>query len=361
MGSVPASYTVQVTVGPSSVDGINIPTSNHYYIKSTGKVGEGVNVITDSIGMLIALGNSSSFDTAIFAEDLILLENAETTVYGSGSRQPQPEDPSRGFTTGGGRRSGGGPSAGSAHIGTNSISTGAVVLQGDSLIDDGNGDILIGPGGNSSTVNAVSDTDYGSISPLAQTRTLDPVTLPFPSGGSDITYTSSRGQPLAEGVYGDVLVDGGTLRLLPNAVYQFKSLTVDNGGVLNLIAGAAPNLPDTEVYIEDKFEIKNGSVVNDRAKPENLRFYAADSAPVTLSESGTSATYVCYAPGSDVLVDNGAVIRGAVIGKNVTMKGNSPLDKARVEYDLSLQGLSLFGALGGGGSTGARVLHVQHF
>ncbi len=374
LGKSPVTYTVAVTRGPATVDGIDIPDSEHYYIESLGQSTDASAPNTRKFSVLIRTGAASSFDTAIFADNSILMDNGYTDVYsssGNGNGNGNPNAWNNANGTNGNNGNGNGPSsfsggssgngaAGRANIGTNSTATQAVVLTGPAAeVDQGGGDILVGPGGGSSAVTAQTGT-YGNISPLSQHRTLDPVALPFSSGGQDRTITSLS-LPLTGGVYGDVVVDGPTARLMliPGETYQFKSLTIDNGGKIALPLSTVAVVPHTEIFIEDNFEIRNGGVINPFAKPEKLRFFAAGTAPVTLTEDASQAYYVCYAPGSDIVVDNSAEIYGAVIGNNVVLKGtaNSP---AAVHYDLDLQQLDLLSALGGGGTSGVRVLHTQH-
>ncbi len=185
---------------------------------------------------------------------------------------------------------------------------------------------------------------------MGQQRTLDPVVLPYASGGSSKTIRPPGPTPLPGNMaYGDIVVDGAgaELHLNPGAVYQFKSLVVQNGG--RVVFSGGPSSDASEVYIEDKFEMKDGGILNATGLPEKLRFFAANGAPVTLVDSLSSAYYVCYAPESDIKVDNGAEIYGAVIGRSVELIGNDSVDRAAVHYDLALLGLNLFGTLGGGG------------
>ncbi|MBI3930018.1 MAG: hypothetical protein HY319_31050 [Armatimonadetes bacterium] len=341
MPNVAAEYTVKVWGPGEVVNGFTIP-ADHYYLESEG-------VTTDDltspqrrrVAALIERAPSTGLDVPIFAYNSLLLDNGYTDT----------DDSSQGLYPAG-------AAPGNAHIGTNG-SGGSISFGGSASVDGGVANVYVAAGGAPAGQGTIYNTTV-SMTPLAQ----DPVTLPYASGGPSVTVNAGVQMLPPNQAYTDIVIDGaGAILYLDAGNYQFKKLEIKNGGKLIVNLGSFLNPDDrTNVYVEDLFKIDGGGIVNPGGKPEDFRFLAAGTAPVELIGDGdpgggvdTQAYYVCYAPYSNVMVDNAGQICGALIGQDVVVK-NQPA----VHYDMALQGLDLFGGAGGG-TTGVNLRWFHRF
>ncbi|MCA9795865.1 MAG: hypothetical protein KC910_28855, partial [Candidatus Eremiobacteraeota bacterium] len=345
-----ANYTVEVTQGPANVNGTDVPDSNHYYVDSVGRESGAASPAEKHIGMLVKSGPASTFDTAIFVQSSLHLDNGFTEVLASAGppppTTPPPTMPVPGGWTGetedptspvlGGGVSTTTVSSTPAHVGTNDTLTGTVSLANNSDIDHGNGDVIVGPGGGTSSVNNTSSnpTAFHNVAPLTQNRSFQAVILPYPTNNSTLTISDDQTLP-PDQAYGDVTVGAGaTLRLDAAHVYQFKSLTV-NGGTI--IRQGGSTLDPTNVYIEDGLSL-TGTVDNQSAKADKLRFFVKNGS-VRLDHA--TARYVLYAPDSTVDLVNGCILEGALMAGTANVVGAASA-RSGVRYDPALTGQSIF-------------------
>ncbi|MGE4201125.1 MAG: hypothetical protein AB7J86_10795 [Vulcanimicrobiota bacterium] len=364
-----ASYTVEVTQGPANVNGTDVPDSDHYYVNSVGRETGVASPAEKRIGMLVKSGPASTFDTAVFVQTSLQLDNGftemmpETPPTTPPPTTPPPTTPpptTPGYSGPTGPVLGGGVStttvSGSrAHIGTNDTIAGIVSLANNSDIDHGLGDVIVGPGGATTSVNNTSSNPsaFNSVAPLTQTRAFQAVILPYPSASGSLDISGD--QTLApDQAYGDVTVQAGAnLRLDAAHTYQFRSLTVNGGTITRQGLGT---LDGTHVYVEDGLSV-TGTIENQSGRSDKLRIFV--KAGNVRLDHGT-ARYVLYAPESTVDLVNGSVIEGALMAGSAHLVGGATA-RSGVRYDPVLTGQSIFESLTSGGPTAVSVVMTQRF
>jgi hypothetical protein len=351
METAPAVYSAEVWQGPGSQEGLTIPDGQHYLIKATGKSSLEPGASVKNVVALVRRGPTGSFDTAVFAEESLLIDDAATRPWnGDDSTLNSALNPNINSLAP--------PSAGQAHIGVNNVTGGSVVLSGTATVGtEGAGQVIVGPGGDDSVVAADPTAQYSGTYALAEPRTLDPVTLPLASVSTDLTVTGT--QVLSgDAAYKDVDVNGGELKLNPGSTYQFASLTLRNGGKLTLNTQNDSD-PGVEVFVEGSVRIANGSIVNPTQEPAKFRLMLAgdsdvDRSSVEIATMPELPFFVAYGPLARINVTDGVKLIGAVIGKDVTIDNNSV-----VVYDTRLAAEGILGSMGGGGSFGVDVVLFQ--
>ncbi len=129
-----------------------------------------------------------------------------------------------------------------------------------------------------------------------------------------------------------------------------KELIVKNGGTLRY----ADLSKGCDLYVTGKVEMINFNIFNDSHIPKNFRILAEETLAPDIKLDGTTVGFfVLYAPNSKVLVDNGAEIYGAVVGKEAEIKNGS-----KIHYDpASSAALDM----GGGAVKDVRVVSHQTF
>lgn len=361
-----ASYTVEVTQGPANVNGTDVPDSSHYYVDAVGRESGASSPAEKHIGMLVKSGPASTFDTAVFVQTSLQLDNGFTEVLPDlpVGRPRTPDTPTTPPPTTGtgdtGPVLGGGATTTSvsgsrAHVGTNDTLSGTVSLLNNSDIDHGLGDVIVGPGGGTATVNNTSSSSsaFNSVAPLTQTRAFQAVILPYPSASGSLDISGDQTLP-PDQAYGDVTVQAGAnLRLDAAHTYQFKSLTV-NGGTIT--RQGLDTLDGTHVYVEDGLAV-TGTIENQSGRPDKLRIFVK-AGSVRLDHA--TARYVLYAPDSTVDLVNGSVIEGALMAGSANLVGGATA-RSGVRYDPGLSGQSIFESLTSGGPTAVSVVMTQRF
>jgi hypothetical protein len=122
---------------------------------------------------------------------------------------------------------------------------------------------------------------------------------------------------------GDLTVSGGNTATLANGSYCFHKVTLSGGATLR-VNGAVT------VRLTGQLTAGDGKIVNSTNVPANLQIassYAGDG--VTLS-GGPGMYLSLYAPASAVKLTGGMPVHGAVLGKTLTVTGDS------VHYDVRL-------------------------
>lgn len=181
------------------------------------------------------------------------------------------------------------------------------------------------------------------------------VTLPVgadPDSAADATFSGAGPHPpLPPGVYKTLTIDNGAeLELLPGE-YTVKELIVKNSSILRY----RDMVQRCDIFVTTKVEMIDYNIVNDSRIPRNFRVLAeeANSPPVNMIGS-TVGYFLVYAPNSDVLIDNGAQIYGAVVGRDVVVKSSS-----EVHYDPASAAALDMGS--GASVTGVRIVSHQFF
>ncbi len=241
-------------------------------------------------------------------------------------------------------------SSGIAHVAVASGQAGAIKVSAGAgtLVE---GDLRIPVGSSASTAVDAPGSNHGAVDSGYVPPSMVSVRLPLTPGNDDFTLNASTdpkadfpeqlakafklskdgtAMQLKPGAYGDVVIDGGVLELntedlllaepgkAPKDTYVFRSLTLKNGGRIALRADAKNVGLTSMIYIDEKFEITDGSIVNETLNPGTLQVYVSDNAPVFVNNQSESY-HTLYAPGSDVKIW-GADLYGAVVGQSVTLE-----------------------------------------
>ncbi|MEW6278920.1 MAG: hypothetical protein AB1758_09880 [Candidatus Eremiobacterota bacterium] len=200
------------------------------------------------------------------------------------------------------------------------------------------------PGGNPGVVGGSGAANHAGVLAMPATP-LTPVTLPLPSNATAVNVSGLT--PLPPGAYGDVVIDGATAALqLGPGVYQFKTLTIQNGGKLLLDPlQASP----TELYLESDLVMLDGGIANPTMKASLLSI-KSNGGKVELVERWTEAYYTVYAPNADVIVKDRAQLYGSIVGRTIKLD-----DRSALHYDTAL------GSPSGSGTPNIVVLSQQRF
>src|SRR5262245_49952148 len=136
-------------------------------------------------------------------------------------------------------------------------------------------------------------------------------------------------------VKGDLIVGKGNTITLTGKVYFFRSIQLSGNAVLKIKDGPV------KIYITDEASLGGGVIFNETQQPINLQFYQYPYAlPVGTTQKnnkaslsgGANAAFVMYAPSSTVTVSGNGAVNGAIVGKQIDMKGG-----AQVHFDLALR------------------------
>jgi uncharacterized repeat protein (TIGR01451 family) len=188
-------------------------------------------------------------------------------------------------------------------------SAGNVTLQSGSLVT---GDVVYG-----TTLN-----NSGSVTGNIIHQTEPPFVAPIP--GACGSYTAApttwiTGAYTYDPVKGNLTVSGGGTATLAAGTYCFNNVTVSGGSTL-AISGAVI------INVTGKFTDSGGSLQNPSQIPSNLQVFSSYTGSNGVTVSGTSATYMAiYAPGTDVTVSGGSPFYGSLVGKTLTVSGNSAI------------------------------------
>lgn len=140
--------------------------------------------------------------------------------------------------------------------------------------------------------------------------------------------------------YGDVDIQSGRNVTLSPGTYVFHNLDVQ----AELKVEEGPVI----IYITGRLKVfGQGEINNATQAAPNLRFYCSSDVEDVVVTGGSQAAFALYAPSSDISVNGGGDVYGAIIGKSVTMNGGGA-----VHYDLALNDIDD----GGGGGLSEVVL-----
>lgn len=242
-----------------------------------------------------------------------------------------------------------------ANVATNSIVAGAISLAGGSWIQ---GTIQVGVGGKTgaaspstptkNTANVVwKDWSCWSLAESAMTSALSFPAVAAPAAGSTDVKVDWKGLSLTPGSYRDLSASGGGEVRLGGGTYVLRSLKLTGGAKLSF-TGTANN--PAIVYITKDLDLTGGTLYNTSAQPKNMTFMLAKDVAAKMT-GGAQAFAVVYGPEADFTLQGGTDLYGAIVGRNVELKGG-----ASIHYDTDLAknppaGLTSSSSSGGGGTT----------
>jgi hypothetical protein len=192
---------------------------------------------------------------------------------------------------------------------------GAVTVQDGALVT---GDVRAGTAiTNNGTIN-------GTATPSSPSSTLAapdaPACSPF-SGATGITGSFSY-----NAAKGDLTIGGGKSATLADGTYCFHDLILSGGSTLTV------NGP-VKIFLTGKLSVGGGSrFVNPTSVPSNLQISSSYAGKDGVKLSGGSNAYLSvYAPKTDVDVSGNSPVFGALLGKRLTIGGESA-----VHYDVQM-------------------------
>jgi RHS repeat-associated protein len=189
-------------------------------------------------------------------------------------------------------------------------SQGKVILQSGSLVS---GDLTY----------ATTLTNSGTVQGTITHQTSSPFTSPIPAacGTFQAAPTVSNnwvtGNFTYDQTHGDLTVSGGQAATLANGTYCLHKVTLSGGSTLTVNGAVLINLTG-------QLSASGGTFVNTTSRPTNLQIsssYTGNNG-VTLS-GGTNAYLKVLAPGTSITLSGGSPIFGALVGKTLTVSGNS--------------------------------------
>lgn len=202
-------------------------------------------------------------------------------------------------------------------ISTDSTAVGAITIDLNSTV---NGDVLVGPGGNTATGVVNAGTITGTTTTEPSTWNLPLSTIP--------TGVVNQG-PLS--------ISGNTVRTLSEGTYWFSSLQVTGNGRLQ-VSGAV------KIYVTGNINIGGNGVATANNAPPNLLIYGtvdptnAANKTTSVNIHGNGNFYgAVYAPAAAIQVTGNAGAYGSLTGASVTVNGNGGL-----HYDEALANLGRF-------------------
>lgn len=191
-------------------------------------------------------------------------------------------------------------------IGTNATSSGSITLSGNVIVG---GDAFVGPGGNPDT-----DIDASANVIISGTRGSLPVPEPLPPVTIPAGLTGS----------GDLSISGNQTVTLPGGTYWYDDISISGNGRLDFEGPAV-------LYLSGQLSVSGNGIGTAGDLPPNLTLYVAGNDNVGIS--GNANFYgAIYAPESRISLSGNGALFGGVVGREVSISGNSP-----VHYDVALQ------------------------
>jgi len=285
--------------------------TNGYTIKSVGRADEAERTVSATLRL------KGLFDSAIFVKEKIVVEqNNKIVGYNSDTGETNLN----------------------VQIGTNSTASGSIIFGSGTIT----GDVVIGVGGDPQTVVRSGGTITGRIYALSEEYELPTITPPaLPDKGTiDVQSTTVIG-PSDSGRYANITsLNGGILEISGGDVVlhitgninmaNFSEIRINDGSSLTL-------------YVDGNITCINGAGINNPSgKCADFTLYATGTAPQVFELKNNSDVFgVIYAPNVDIILKNNAVLHGAVIAKNFTMKNNGVFyyDAALGDADISDEGV----------------------
>lgn len=212
-------------------------------------------------------------------------------------------------------------------VATNSISIGergedkAIYVNGSAVV---NGDLIIGPGGDTSRAISIVGSSVVTGTRQAATSVVPTPSVTVPSG-----LTNS----------GALTVGSGTQTLAAGS-YLYSSVSVANGATLT---SSGP----VKIYVTGDLNVDGGSILGSVNSPPNMIIKVVGDNDVRFSGTNNRLYAGLYAPDSDVTITGSATVYGGVIGEEVSLNGSGRfvLDEALSSAGASEQGITTIDVL----------------
>ncbi|MCE7868789.1 hypothetical protein DYH09_00250 [bacterium CPR1] len=326
-------YTVEIFRGALSppASPVEVP-ANHVYVLGTGILPSGV---TRRVGVMVGSGGSPWIYAGFAANKIAIKQSSQVQSY----------DSALGLVSIG-------TIPNVAHLGSNLVDVDAILVDGSSVDGTGYSAPAAPPG-------AISLINGGTIAGTTSMGALLDLPLVGLPSDPDATKLKMPADPTGTGMPSVVIDDAGDLSappfitpgVLPSGTYEKIEIlgnfvvTLEDGGtytfgdiVIN-DANASIEAPvgaslGIKVWVENKLEIADGSVVNPSAQPSMMDIKVMNG-PVTIKDRKSAAFYTVYAPAADVTIVDHCALLGGVVANNLTVD-----DFARLIYDVQLQGVS---------------------
>jgi hypothetical protein len=228
-----------------------------------------------------------------------------------------------------------------ATVGSNVLllSNGAIDVNGAKVsgsVTSAHGSVQLGPGSEvSGNVTAgTTITNQGTVGGTLAAN--QPSALIVANAVSDCgAFTSNPNITGGRFTYsnGDLSVSGNNTINLANGTYCFHSMTLTGNATVQVSGPVMINLTGA-------LSASGGSLVNTTSVPSNLQIASSYTGNNGVAITGNTNAYLTiYAPGTNVTVTGGSPVFGALLGKTLTISGNS-----QVHYDIQLPQIwALFG------------------
>jgi hypothetical protein len=235
-----------------------------------------------------------------------------------------------------------------AKIATNSTLPEQIVLNSGVKVD---GSVLVGVGGDPSTVIMDLGAETGLRYPMWEDIYLPPVTPPaLPDMGTDIYVKGATLNitPAMSGTYTDI----GAHRKGSDMTAQYGILVISGGDVVLHITGDILLGQGCELIVKDGSSLKlyadgniicrEGSGIGNEGNPGSLRIYGTGDGPQTFDlKAKTKWSGAVYAPNADITIRADGDVYGSVVANSVEFKagGNFYYDEALKEVSVDDEAL----------------------
>jgi len=266
--------------------------TNGYTIKSVGRADEAERTVSATLRL------KGLFDNAIFVKEKIVMDrNNQIVGYNSDT----------------------GETGIKIQIGTHSTAPGSIIFGSGTIA----GDVVIGVGGDPQTVVQSGGTITGAIYALSEEYELPTIAPPaLPDKGTIDVLSTTVLSPSDSGRYANITsLNGKILEISGGDVvlHITGNINMDNFSEIRINDGSSLTL-----YVDGNITCINGAGINNPSgNCADFTLYATGTDPQVFELKNNSDVFgVIYAPNVDIILKNNAVLHGAVVAKNFTMKNN---------------------------------------
>lgn len=214
------------------------------------------------------------------------------------------------------------------NLGTNGEVCAVIDTSGASTVIGGN--VEYGPDGSPCSVSQGPSTIHGTQTPLSSPVNLPSVTIPATIGTNQGNVAAPATlSPTPNNTWNNVDVGNGKILTLGAGTYIFDSMTV-KGEVK--VTGAVVIYFKCDLATE-AVTMNAGGLLNSviPQKPTNLIMFLGPKCATAKFTGGTNASYAVYGPDTDIQIQGGSDVFGAIVGKSVTAGGG-----VDIHYDRAL-------------------------
>jgi hypothetical protein len=214
------------------------------------------------------------------------------------------------------------------NLGTNGEVCAVIDTNGASTIIGGN--VEYGPDGSPCSVSQGPATIHGTQTPLSSPVNLPsviiPATIGTPQGAVNAPATLSA---TPNNTYATVNVGNNNTLTMGGGTYIFDNMTV-KGEVK--VTGAVVIYFKCDLNTE-AITMNAGGLLNksDPQKPTNLIMFLGPKCKTAKLTGGTNASFAVYGPDTNITIQGGSDVYGAIVGKSVTASGG-----VDIHYDRAL-------------------------